>query len=228
MKSKIWDLPVRLFHIAIIVLAGVSWWSAEKMHEISTSAGDYLSIHVWSGCTILTLVLFRIVWGFVGSTNARFSHFVKGPAAVVSYTKSLFSSEHRYWPGHNPLGGWSVVLMLLLLLAMPVVGLFSADDDLPGFGPSGPLSRLVSDNTSYLMAHIHHLLFSALQVVVVVHVAAVLFYLLVKRQNLIRAMVTGAGEAEGADTLRFRPLWLALVLLALTAGLVAAVVVGLS
>ena len=228
MKTKIWDLPVRLFHLAIIILVCVSWWSAENMDGMSLSEIDYLEVHIWSGCTILALVLFRIAWGFLGSTSARFSHFLKGPGTVFGYAKSLFSSAHPKWIGHNPLGGWSVLLMLALLLAMPLFGLFSADDELMGFGPSGPLSGLLADETAYEMADIHETLWSILQIVVLVHIAAALFYLVVKRQNLIGAMITGSGNVEGAETLRFRPLWLALVVLAVSGGGVALVVTSLS
>jgi cytochrome b len=227
MKVKVWDAPVRLFHALIIVLVGVSWWSGERLDKVSVIGLDPLDIHIWSGSTILALVLFRLVWGVVGSTTARFRHFVAGPVAVARYLRGLFSRAHPRWVGHNPLGGWSVLLLLALLLAMPMIGLFAEDEDLWGAGPSGPLVGLVDTDTAGRLADLHETLFDVLLVVVAIHVAAALFYLLVKRQNLIGAMITGRADVDGAETLRFRPLWFAALILAATGAAVAAAVVWL-
>ncbi|MEN3950884.1 cytochrome b/b6 domain-containing protein [Iodidimonas sp. SYSU 1G8] len=228
MKTKVWDLPIRLFHIGIIVLVGISWWSGERLDRTELAGLDPLDIHIWSGCTILALVLFRILWGFVGSTTARFSHFVKGPVAVARYLRGMVSRQSRQEAGHNPLGGWSVVLMLAMLLAMPLMGLFAADADLWGAGPSGPLSSLVQEDTADNLAHWHEDLWEILMIVLGVHIAAALFYLVVKRQNLIGAMITGRANVEGAETLRFRPLWLAVLILAVTGGAVVAAITTLA
>lgn len=228
MKIKVWDLPVRLFHIGIIALVGVSWWSGERLDRTELAGLDPLDVHIWSGCTILALVLFRIVWGVVGSTTARFSHFVKGPVTTARHIGGMVSRQSRREAGHNALGGWSVLVMLAMLLAMPLMGLFAADADLWGAGPSGPLSGMVEDETADTMAHWHGDLWEILMIVLGVHIAAALFYLVVKRQNLIGAMITGRADVEGAETLRFRPLWLALVILAVTGAAVAAAITTLA
>jgi cytochrome b len=222
MKAKVWDLPVRLFHVLIIVLVAVQWWTGERLDKPVTPGGwDPFLLHIWSGCSILALVLFRIIWGVVGSTTARFSHFVKGPLSVARYAGGLFS-RRTLAAGHNPLGGWSVLLMLAFLLALPLFGLFGAHEDQMGAPPIGPLSDMVSTGLADTFAEWHHEGWEIFVYVIGLHVAAVLFYLVAKRQNLIGAMITGKGDVEGAETLRFRPLWLALLILAITGGAVGA------
>lgn len=227
MKVRVWDLPIRLFHVLVILLVAVQWWTGERLDKPAVTGGwDPLVLHVWAGCSILALVLFRIVWGFVGSTTARFGHFVTGPVAAARYAGGLFG-RGRHWLGHNPLGGWSVLLMLAFLLVLPVFGLFAADEALMGAGPTGPLADMVDTEQADWFAHWHHELWHVFIWILGIHVAAVLFYLLVKRQNLIGAMITGradveAADMEGAETPRFRPLWLAALILAAAGGAVGA------
>src|SRR4051812_43201346 len=104
-RQLVWDIPTRVFHWLLVGLLLFSWWSAENYH---------LDWHQYSGITVLALLIFRIVWGMIGTNTARFSHFVKGPGAVLSYVRP--SSTDGLTIGHNPIGGWSVVLMLLLLV----------------------------------------------------------------------------------------------------------------
>jgi len=124
---RVWDLPVRLFHWLIVVLLAVSWWSAEQ-------GGVMLKYHMWSGFTVLTLVLFRVAWGFVGSRYARFTDFVHGPRQVFGTLGALFDRRPLAIAGHNPLGGWMVVALLVCLLVQTMTGLF-ANDDLFNEGP---------------------------------------------------------------------------------------------
>ncbi|MFN3231929.1 MAG: cytochrome b/b6 domain-containing protein [Alphaproteobacteria bacterium] len=222
-RLKIWDLPVRLFHILLIALVCVQWYTGENM---GIATPDLVEIHIWSGCTLLALVLFRITWGFLGSTTAKFTHFVKGPVTILRYTGTLFSKS-KPWVGHNPLGGLSVVLMLGFFLAIPVTGLFSADDEIPGFGPSGPLSHMVSDDTSFELASLHHDLWDVAFILILIHIAAVLFYTVYKGHFIIAAMISGESEEAPAETLTFRPVWMALLVLAVTSGAVALAVTQL-
>jgi len=228
MKSRVWDLPIRLFHVLIILLVAVQWWTGENLDEPVVAGGwDPFVLHVWSGCSILALVLFRIVWGLVGSTTARFGHFLKGPVSIVRYLGGLFSRKQPHLAGHNPLGGWAVMLMLGFLLAMPLMGLFAADADLMGAGPAGPLSDMAGEDLANDLAHWHGDAWDIFMILFFIHIAAALFYLIVKRQNLIGAMITGRDHVDGAETLRFRPLWLALLILAVTGGAVGAAVAWL-
>src|SRR5437879_2426896 len=135
-KVRVWDLPVRLFHWMLVVLLVVSYVSAK-------AGGDWMQLHFWSGYSILTLVLFRIAWGFLGSTTARFSSFVRGPAAGLAHLREVLGSGRPHETGHNPVGGAMVVVLLLAVLLQAGAGLFSADTDMGTV--NGPLSRLIPD-----------------------------------------------------------------------------------
>ena len=180
--------------------------------------------HMRSGMIILTLLLFRIAWGVVGSTTARFSDFVKGPVEAIAYARSLRGDTPAASIGHNPLGGWMVVALLLLLLLQAGTGLFANDD----IFTEGPLAHLVSKATSDQLTIIHKTNFNVLLVLIAGHIAAALFYLFVKGENLIWPMVTGR-KAMGAEEsgLRFRNPLLALVVLALAAAIVWVIVTQL-
>lgn len=175
----VWDLPTRLFHWTLVVLVIAQWLTAEE--------SGTMDWHVWGGYAVLTLVLFRLLWGFVGSETARFSAFVRGPCAALEYVRALLRGETPHYLGHNPMGGWSIVVMLILLLVQAGTGLFANDD----ITIEGPLYAWVSKRTSNWLTTVHKLNFNLLVVVIAVHVSAVLFYLLVKRENLIHPMLSG-------------------------------------
>lgn len=215
--QRVWDLPTRLAHAALIALFAFSWWSGEN--------GE-LAWHRASGYAILTLLLFRLGWGFAGSTTARFASFLRGPRAVLAYASQLFRRPGTRSVGHNPMGGWSVLAMLALLLLQTATGLFAVDTD--GL-ESGPLSHFVSFGTGRGFAAVHGWCFDGLLVLIGLHLAAVLFYLAYKRDNLVAAMVGGYRRLPpgAADALRFAALWKAALALGLAAALVAALVLGL-
>jgi cytochrome b len=209
-KIKVWDLPTRLFHWTIVVLVGVSWGTAEL---------GWMNIHQWSGITVLTLIIFRVAWGFLGSTTSRFSNFVRSPQAAIDYLKVSLKSENKLYAGHNPLGAWAVIALLLLLAFQASTGLFAHDDILF----KGPLAYMVSKGVSSFLTEVHELTFDLIIVVAGGHIAAVFFYLLVKRQNLIRPMVTGDKDEDQVPpgtNLRFESTAFAIILLALSAALV--------
>ncbi|MFO1081696.1 MAG: cytochrome b/b6 domain-containing protein [Reyranellaceae bacterium] len=182
-RIRIWDLPVRLFHWALVVLIAVSYFSGR--------AGEaWIKLHFWSGYAILTLLLFRIVWGFVGSTTARFSDFVRGPAAWLRYLGGLLSGRASVEVGHNPVGGIMVVVLLLAVLAQVSAGLFAADTDTGMI--NGPLANLIADKWVDRLTAFHKFWVNVLLLLIALHVCAALFYLVWKRQNLIRAMVLGS------------------------------------
>lgn len=191
--TRIWDLPVRLFHWLLVALIAFSWWSGEN-HDMER--------HRQSGYAILFLLLFRLYWGLAGSRTARFAQFVRGPSTVLAYVRTLSSPAARPAGGHNPLGGWSVVAMLGVLLAMVVAGLFAVDID--GL-ESGPLADWISFDQGRAAAGLHEAIFNLILALVALHIAAIAFYRLVKRQNLVRPMITGtlpAGSASaGGDVL---------------------------
>lgn len=179
-RVQVWDLPVRLFHWALVLLL------VSQIVTVSIG-GNAMEYHMLGGYAILALVLFRLVWGFIGTRPARFADFLRGPKAALRYAGQLFGAQHRPHFGHNPLGGWSVLAMLLSLLTQAVSGLFADDEVMT----SGPLEKHVSDEVSGLMTEIHEVNAIVLAVLVTVHVAAVLYYLIARKENLIAPMITG-------------------------------------
>lgn len=171
--------------------------------------------HRYSGYTLLGLLIFRIYWGFAGSSSARFSHFLRGPAGVIAYLRE--SRQTHRDAGHNPLGGWSVAAMLILMLGQVLIGLFVSDVD--GI-ESGPLSHLVSFETSRTLADIHEIVFNAILALIGLHLAAILFYLLVRRDNLIVAMLTGQRRDVRMKAMRPVAAWRILPGIALATGVV--------
>jgi cytochrome b len=185
-KIAVWDFPVRLGHWLLVVLLGFSWWSAEKSE---------MQWHRISGYSILAIVLFRLYWGFAGTSTARFTQFVRAPATVVAYAKGLLERNSGGSRGHNPMGGWSVLLLLATLLLQTMLGLFAVDVD--GI-ESGPLSYLVSFHAGRSAAKLHGRVFEFLEILVLVHLAAVSFYYFYKRQNLTWAMLIGTKDLPSA------------------------------
>ncbi|TJY61180.1 Ni/Fe-hydrogenase 1 b-type cytochrome subunit [Sinimarinibacterium sp. CAU 1509] len=195
-------MPTRLGHWLLPLLVGVSWATAEW---------GLLDWHRRSGYAILTVVLFRVFWGFFGSTTARFSDFVRRPSVVLSYARSLRErAGHALVIGHNPMGGWSVLALLTVLLVQTITGLFSVDTD--GL-ESGPLSYLISFRSGRLLAEIHEISFNVLIGLVLLHLAAVAYYTLIRREALIPAMLNGRKSLppDATQGLRFASPWRALV-----------------
>ena len=179
-----WDWPVRLMHWSLVILFAVLWWSAEN---------EQMDIHRYAGYSLLALLIWRIYWGFAGSTTARFSQFVKRPGTTWQYATHLLKPQSAKSFGHNPLGAYSVVLLLVLLSAQIVLGLFAIDVD--GW-EAGPLNAYVSFETGRWCATWHEYLFNVLLIWVVVHVLAICFYLFVRKQNLLLPMIDGKTSAE--------------------------------
>ena len=200
----VWDFPTRLFHWVLVVLVAVSFTTG-------SIGGNAMQYHEWSGFAILIVLVFRIAWGFVGSRASRFSDFVKGPAAVWRYASALVRGKSERYLGHNPLGGWSVLALLLALLIQAATGLFANDDIIT----EGPLYLWVSKPLSDWLTGVHRLNRYLIMALAATHVAAVLFYLLVKHENLINPMITGIKHGQGGDSAPpAAPLWLAVVMVA--------------
>jgi cytochrome b len=204
---RVWDGSTRLVHWLLVALVGLSWWTASH-HR--------MNYHRYSGYALLGVLAFRLYWGVFGSTTARFAHFVKGPRSIWRYLRSRARNAD---PGHNPLGALSVVALLGLLLGQVVLGLFSVDVD--GL-ESGPLSHWVTFETGRACARLHRLAFGVLKVFILLHIAAVVFYWIYRRDNLIRPMITGsrAWRHGPLPHIEFAPRWQALIGVALAAVLV--------
>jgi len=209
---RVWDVPVRVFHWLLVALIIISFTTAQI-------GGNAMRIHEWSGFTILTLVLFRVLWGFFGSSYARFADFVRHPRHAIEYARALKQGRPSFYAGHNPLGGWMVVILLVCLSVQAGTGLFANDDIMT----EGPLYDWVSKQTSDLLSRIHKTNFYALLALIAVHVAAALYYLWGKRENLILPLITGRkrlGDARDAADSHGGPLWAAVLLLAMCAAAV--------
>ncbi len=190
----VWDLPVRVFHWVLVLLV------ISQIVTVSIG-GNAMEYHVLGGYAILTLVVFRILWGLLGTPTARFVNFVHGPLAVLRYARSLASTQSELAAGQNPLGGWSVVAMLISLLVQTVSGLF-ADDEIM---TTGPLWKYVSEDTASLFNVIHETNALVLVTLICIHLAAILFYLLRKKENLITPMLTGSKQLPDSSSGSLRP-----------------------
>lgn len=178
-RVRVWDLPTRLFHWALLVLVVV---------QVTTASigGNAMTWHFRSGYAIFGLLLFRLIWGFVGGRWSRFSSFFYSPSSLFAYLRGRSHPDHLV--GHNPLGAGSVFALLLVLAMQVGTGLFSDDE----IASSGPLTRLVSNNTVSSATAWHAGLGKYLLLaLVVLHVGAVLYYLWRKKQNLIAPMIAG-------------------------------------
>ena len=182
---RVWDAPVRLFHWGLVALIGCSWW---------TGRAHAMDGHRLSGYAILGLVVFRVFWGFAGPRTARFADFVRGPRAVLAHARRMSATHHR--PGHNPVGGWSVVLMLGALAVMVSAGLFAVDVD--GL-ESGPLSDWLSFDAGRQAAHIHAFMFNVLLGLIGLHVVAIIVHRVWLGHDLVRPMITGRSHDAPAD-----------------------------
>jgi cytochrome b len=209
-RVAVWDVPVRVLHWLLVFLL-------VALIATGLAGDDWLVWHMRAGAATLTLVVFRILWGFAGSANARFSAFVRGPSAVIRYARSLLRPPHEMHATHNPIGGWMTVLLLAVLLVQCLLGLCTADED----QYAGPLVAHISDALAGALSHWHRRVWWAVAALAVVHIGAVAGYDLRFRDNLAAAMLSGAKELpSGVASERGATMsWpLALVLFAACAG----------
>ena len=180
-RFKLWDLPTRIFHWSLVACVLAAIVSGQI-------GGGWIDWHGRIGIAIAGLVTFRLAWGLIGSTYARFSHFFPVPANIRNYLQGEWQGE-----GHNPLGALSVLGLIGLLTVQVGTGLFSNDD----IAFVGPLFELVSKDVSDTLSGFHKMLADGLIGLIVLHLLAIAFYGHVKKQNLVRPMVTGWKEGEG-------------------------------
>jgi cytochrome b len=207
--QPVWDLPVRLVHWLLAALIGFSWWSAEYHH---------MDWHIWSGCAVLTLLIFRLLWGFVGSSTARFASFVRGPREIARYLRGSWKGI-----GHNPLGAVSVLALLGALAVQVGLGLIAEDED--GI-VTGPLYRLVSIETSDRARDLHESWFYVILALIGLHLAAILYYHL-RGRRLMSGMITGRGAVNrGVEPMRPAKWWVPLICLTIAIAITRWVIAG--
>ncbi len=215
---RAWDLPTRVFHWSLVLLIAAAWVSAEFAEKLGDAT---LRWHRWIGIAILVLGVWRLIWGFVGAPTSRFASFLRGPGVALGYARDLATGRVRHYLGHNPLGAWMIVALVAVVLAQAGTGLFTNEhNDLA----SGPLAKLVPEAWEKAVRRWHHILFDYLLLPLAgLHILANVLYGVVKRDPLVRAMITGSkpaadyedGGAEVTDAIL-----LALVCLALAAAIV--------
>jgi cytochrome b len=203
---RVWDLPVRIVHwLLVIGIAG-----SYATHKLGVA---YFKYHLWFGYLVVVLAAFRILWGFFGTRHARFARFLKGPRATLSYFIALLRGSAPATPGHNPVGAWMVLFLLLALVAQGVTGLFANDE----IFNTGPLYGYVTDALSLRLTSWHRRLFDWILVAVALHVVAVVAHRLLAGHDLIGPMFSGKKPANLVaehDAISSSRLWLAAVLLA--------------
>jgi cytochrome b len=194
--TPVWDPYVRIFHWLLVVGIAASWITGEN---------GWYETHYQIGCCVAWLIIFRILWGFVGSPTARFAHFLKGPGAVFAYMKTMFARKPSHAFGHNAGGGLMVLVLLLVVGLQAFAGLFNTDDVLF----DGPLYDNAPEWVTKLAGAWHARLFNILLALIALHVLVIAMYFVWKRENLVRAMVTGRaflpngnGEAQFASPFR--------------------------
>lgn len=179
-KSLIWDIPTRLFHWMLVIGFGLQWLTGEVLD-------DAIDWHFYIGYTMLGLILFRITWGFFGTRYSKFKQFLSSPRLTIKYAKTLHKQASPVHASHNPMGGWVVVLMLLLIGLQAISGLFVSDE----IFSEGPYYGVAPSSVREIMAFIHFNLFDVLIGIVALHIVAVLVYQFYKKQQLIGAMFHG-------------------------------------
>ena len=192
-EVRVWDLPTRLFHwlLALCVATSLLTGFFDSVFGSST-----FSWHQRSGYCAVGLVVFRVVWGFVGGTYARFGTFLKGPMTIARYLAAQGTVRHTEPSlGHNPLGGWSVVAMLVAIGTQAVTGLFLSLED---YGFQAPLAKYVSAATSDRLNALHGWAAWVVVALVALHLAAIVFYAVFHKTNLVPAMVTGFRRVASA------------------------------
>jgi len=178
---RLWDLPTRLFHWLLVLAVAAAMVCGQL-------GGNWIDWHARIGLFIVGLLAFRLIWGMLGSTYARFLQFFPTPSRIKAYLRGEWDGE-----GHNPLGALSVFGLLGLLTAQVMTGLFANDD----IAFVGPLFDLVSKALSNRLTGLHQLLSNLLLGFVLLHIAAIVFYDFFKKQNMLKPMLTGWKEGEG-------------------------------
>lgn len=179
-----WDLPTRIAKWGLAALVGLAF--------ASRYYGDAdLVWHQWNGLAVLVVVVFRLLWGLVGGSTARFAGFLRGPAAGLRYGASLLRGRPPHYLGHNPLGGWMVAALLIVVAAQALSGLFTSDD----IAVYAPMTAAVSDETIRSASVWHQRLYPVLLWLIGLHVVANLAYSLFGKDNLVRAMISGRKPA---------------------------------
>jgi cytochrome b len=180
---KIWDLPLRVFHWLLVAGFSVAYLTEDELP----------TIHVWAGYLVLCLLVFRLFWGFTGSSYARFSNFLCSPAKSVAYVKDAVALKAKRYLGHNPAGAAMIVLLIVSLFITVISGLivYGADQNL------GPFAGLVGSSNEKFWEEAHEITANLSLLLVIVHVLGVAFESVMHHENLVKAMWNGYKKSDG-------------------------------
>lgn len=213
MSTRVWDLPTRLFHWLLVVLIVLQYATAE-FHLLD------MEWHIRFGYATLALIVFRLLWGIFGSQTSRFAEFVRGPSTVFRHTAALISNKAAASVGHNPLGGWSVLVLLASVLLQTVSGLFASD----GIDIQGPLADRLTMAAVKTWTRIHVWNQDVLLILIALHVLAIALYFVLRNENLLSPMISGRKVVDTVPV-RFAGIVRAFVLLVIASAAVAILVV---
>lgn len=184
-KVLVWDLPLRVFHWLLVTAIMGSWYT-------SNQDNDLIDYHLIFGYVTLGLIIFRILWGFLGTTHAKFSQFIPTPNKVVHYLKHFKHPQQTTYTGHNPLGALMVVFMLTIVLLQAVSGLFMNDD----IFTTGPYYGTINDEIGNVLIFFHRNSFNFILGAIALHLLAILFYKVIKKKSLVVPMITGKKSSQ--------------------------------
>jgi len=187
---RVWDLPIRLFHWLLVLCVVLSFITVKI-------GGNAMEFHALIGYCVLTLVIFRVCWGLVGSHHARFIHFVPSPKGLVNY----ILGKTKAGLGHNPLGALSVLALLVSLGLQATTGLFANDD----IAFEGPFAKYVSNDMVQFLTSIHYFNEKVLIILIALHLCAILYYQKFKGENLIKPMLVGDKEIDPSEEAKYLP-----------------------
>lgn len=215
-ERLVWDLPLRLFHWLLVCSLSASWITAKIGYDVR-------QYHVWLGFWMIGLLTFRVVWGFIGPRHARFASFFPRPRLLLAHIRESFRGRARPSAGHNPVGGLMVFALLILIAVQAISGLF-VDDDI---FYAGPYASTASESLTDVMSTIHHNIINVILALVAAHIAAVIYFSVLRKQALIRAMLTGRKSADvvsAQEEISGSRIWLAITIVIV----VTAVIINLS
>jgi cytochrome b len=196
-QVRICDPLIRIFHWTLVTAFFIAYF---------TDDDDFLLPHVWAGYAVIGLLVFRLLWGFIGTAHARFSDFICAPSTAVTFVRDTVKGKAKRYLGHNPAGGWMIIIMLTVLTLLSVTGLllYGADEHA---GPAAGIVAGIGKDFTKSLEHLHEFFANFMVLLVMTHVAGVVAESVLHRENPARAMVTGlkrAADNEQAASKRGR------------------------
>lgn len=205
-KNLVWDIPVRLFHWLLVLCLLGQWVTAEVLE-------DAMDLHFYIGYFTLGLIIFRLIWGFVGTKYARFTSFIAGPKMMLAYLRSIIFKQPTLSIGHNPVGGLLLPAVIILVGLQAISGLFTSDDIVY----SGPYAASANADLQQWMQWLHHNIFNVLLAIIAIHLIAIFWYLIFLKHNLIKPMLDGKKAVSLKDGITHSQLLKAILIVCLVA-----------